>query len=83
VQADLVGRRFVADGPDPLWCTDITEHPTAEGKVYCAAVLDVFSHTLVGWSIADPQPSFTATAAFSTRPGSSATGCAALDCSTR
>ncbi|MGY1763751.1 DDE-type integrase/transposase/recombinase [Geodermatophilus sp. SYSU D00779] len=33
--------------------TDITEHPTAEGKVYCAAVLDVFSRTVVGWSIAD------------------------------
>ena len=48
MQADLVGRRFVADGPDPLWCTDITKHPTAEGKVYCAAVLDVFSHVLVG-----------------------------------
>lgn len=30
---DLVGRRFVADPPDRLWCTDITEHPTAEGKV--------------------------------------------------
>ena len=27
--------------------------PTAEGKVYCAAVLDVFSRVVVGWSIAD------------------------------
>jgi putative transposase len=51
--ADLVQRRFVADAPDRLWVTDITEHPTAEGKVYCAAVLDVFSRTVVGWSIAD------------------------------
>jgi putative transposase len=50
---DLVGRRFVADGPDRLWCTDITEHPTAEGKIYCAAVLDVFTRQIVGWSIAD------------------------------
>jgi transposase InsO family protein len=50
---DLVGRRFIADGPDRLWCTDITEHPTAEGKVYCAAVLDVFTRQIVGWSIAD------------------------------
>ncbi len=46
-------RRFVAEGPDRLWVTDITEHPTAEGKVYCAAVLDVFSRVVVGWSIAD------------------------------
>lgn len=53
VHDDLVQRRFVADGPDRLWCTDVTEHPTAEGKVYCAAVLDVFSRQIVGWSIAD------------------------------
>ena len=50
---DLVRRRFVADGPNWLWCTDITEHPTSEGRVYCAAVLDVFSRQVVGWSIAD------------------------------
>jgi putative transposase len=53
VHADLVQRRFVADAPDRLWVTDITEHPTAEGNVYCAAVLDVFSRVVVGWSIAD------------------------------
>jgi putative transposase len=28
VHDDLVNRRFVADGPDRLWCTDVTEHPT-------------------------------------------------------
>ena len=53
VHADLVQRRFVAAGPDLLWCTDITEHPTRAGKVYCAAVLDVFTRQVVGWSIAD------------------------------
>ena len=53
VHEDLVKRRFVADGPDRLWCTDITEHPTRLGKVYCCAVLDVFSRVVVGWSIAD------------------------------
>lgn len=50
---DLVQRRFVADAPNRLWCTDITEHPTNTGKVYCAAVMDVFSRQIVGWSIAD------------------------------
>src|SRR6266571_353495 len=53
VHDDLVRRRFVADAPDRLWLTDITEHPTREGKVYVAAVLDVFSRRIVGWSIAD------------------------------
>ncbi|WP_250557977.1 IS3 family transposase [Pseudonocardia lacus] len=51
--ADLVDRDFVVDGPDELWCTDITEHPTGEGKVYCAAVLDTYSRRIVGWSIDD------------------------------
>jgi putative transposase len=31
--------------------TDITEHPTREGKVYCCVVLDGFSRRVVGWSI--------------------------------
>ena len=53
VHDDLVRRRFVADAPDRLWLTDITEHPTREGKVYLAAVLDVYGRRVVGWSIAD------------------------------
>ena len=53
VHDDLVQRSFSAERPDQLWCTDITEHPTREGKVYCAAILDVFSRRIVGWSIAD------------------------------
>lgn len=53
--ADLVDRRFDRDGPDQLWVTDITEHPTREGKVYCAVVLDSFSRRVVGWSI-DSRP---------------------------
>jgi putative transposase len=50
---DLVDRDFVVDAPDELWMTDITEHPTDEGKVYCAAVLDAYSRRIVGWSIDD------------------------------
>jgi transposase InsO family protein len=53
VHDDLVQRRFQADRPDRLWLTDITEHPTREGKVYLAAVLDVYARRIVGWSIAD------------------------------
>src|SRR5262249_5777581 len=41
--------------PDRLWVTDITEHPTREGKLYCCVVLDVFSRRVVGWSI-DSSP---------------------------
>jgi putative transposase len=35
--------------------TDITEHPTREGKVYCCVVLDAFSRLVVGWSIDSTQ----------------------------
>ena len=51
--ADLVNRPFVADRPDALWVTDITQHRTQGGWVYCAVVLDVFARRVVGWSIAD------------------------------
>jgi len=51
--ADLVNRRFVAERPDALWLTDITQHRTNEGWVYCAVVMDVFARRIVGWSIAD------------------------------
>ena len=50
---DLVDRDFVVEGPNEIWCTDITEHATREGKVYRAAVIDVFSRRVVGWSIGD------------------------------
>jgi putative transposase len=50
---DLVNREFTVGGPNKLWITDITEHPTGEGKVYCAAVMDAYSRLIVGWSIAD------------------------------
>jgi transposase InsO family protein len=52
---DLVKRQFTADGPNRLWVTDITEHPTREGKVYCCVVIDVFSRRVVGWSIDTAQ----------------------------
>jgi putative transposase len=50
---DLVNRRFTADRPDRLWVTDITQHRTGQGWLYCAVVLDVYSRRVVGWSIAD------------------------------
>jgi Integrase core domain/HTH-like domain len=48
---DLVRRVFRREGPNQLWMTDITEHPTREGKVYCCVVLDAFSRLVVGWSV--------------------------------
>jgi putative transposase len=55
IALDLVERTFGRGARDELWVTDITEHPTREGKVYCAVVLDAFSRRVVGWSI-DASP---------------------------
>ena len=52
---DRVQRQFQRTERDQLWVTDITEHPTREGKIYCAVVLDAFSRRVVGWSI-ESQP---------------------------
>ena len=49
---DLVERNFVADRPNALWVADVTYVPTAEGFLYLAVVLDVFSRLIVGWSMA-------------------------------
>jgi hypothetical protein len=35
--SDLVDRQFAVIEPDVLWVTDITEHPTREGKLYCCS----------------------------------------------
>ena len=54
---DLVNRKFNRQAPNQLWVTDITEHPTREGKVFCCAVMDTFSRRIVGWSIDTVQNS--------------------------
>jgi putative transposase len=51
VHDDLVRKVFTADVPNRLWLTDITEHPTAEGKLYLCAIKDVYSGRIVGYSI--------------------------------
>jgi transposase InsO family protein len=56
IAGDRVERQFHRDGPDQLWVADITEHPTREGKVYCAVVPDAWSRRVIGWSI-DSTPS--------------------------
>jgi len=51
VHDDLVDRQFTAPAPNVLWLTDITEHRTAEGKLYLCAIKDVYSGRIVGYSI--------------------------------
>jgi putative transposase len=53
VHDDLVGRKFIATRPNQLWRVDLTEHRTAEGKLYACALRDDYSNKIVGYAIGD------------------------------
>ena len=53
VADNLVDQQFEADGSDEVWLADITYVRTDEGWMYLAAILDVDSRKIVGWSMAD------------------------------
>jgi len=44
---DLLKRDFTASAPNRSWCGDITEIPTADGKLYLATVIDLYSRRLL------------------------------------
>ena len=75
---DLVRRDFTASAPNELWLTDITEHPTGEGKLYLCAIKDVYSNRIVGYSISDRMKSRLAVDALASavaRRGGDVAGC--------
>tara|TARA_R100000306_G_C4356271_1_gene132874 strand:- start:20 stop:844 length:825 start_codon:yes stop_codon:yes gene_type:complete len=51
VAPNLLARQFEPDKPNERWVTDITYIRTHEGFLYLAAVLDLFSRQIVGWSM--------------------------------
>jgi len=51
VAPNLLRQDFSAQAPDEKWVSDITYVPTREGWLYLAAVLDLFSRKVVGWSM--------------------------------
>jgi len=53
IAENLLDRQFEADAPDRKWVVDITYIATAEGWLYLAGVLDLFSRKIVGWSMQD------------------------------
>ncbi|WP_331751519.1 IS3 family transposase (plasmid) [Streptomyces globisporus] len=48
---DFVKRDFTAEAPDLVWCGDMTEIVTGEGKFYLATVIDLFSRRLLGYAM--------------------------------
>jgi putative transposase len=55
VAPNLLQRDFHSDQPDSKWVADTTYIWTAEGWLYLAVVLDLFSRMVVGWSMAAIQ----------------------------
>lgn len=55
VASNLLQRDFSADEPNTKWVADTTYIWTAEGWLYLAVVLDLFSRLVVGWSMAAIQ----------------------------
>ena len=49
--ANVLDRQFTAQAPNQKWVADFTYIWTAEGWLYVAAVLDLFSRRVVGWSM--------------------------------
>ena len=53
VATNVLDQDFTADGPDQKWGVDISYVWTAEGWLYLAIVLDLFSRRIVGWQVSE------------------------------
>ncbi len=51
VAPNTLDREFTAESSDSVWCADITYIPTAAGWVYLAAIIDLATRMIVGWSM--------------------------------
>ena len=51
LSANVLDRSFEAPAPNRKWVADFTYIWTAEGWLYVAAVIDLFSRRVVGWSM--------------------------------
>jgi putative transposase len=51
IAPNTLGREFHAERPNQRWIADFTDIWTAEGWLYVAAVIDLFSRRVVGWSM--------------------------------
>jgi putative transposase len=53
VKDNLLARRFAVLTPNTSWATDITYLWTAEGWLYLAVILDLFSRRVIGWALSE------------------------------
>ena len=53
IAPNLLDRNFKAATPDAVWLADISYIPTDEGWLYLAAVKDLATMEIVGWSMSE------------------------------
>ena len=53
VAPNLLDQDFAAEAPDQKWSADISYIWTAEGWLYLAVLIDLFSRRVVGWAVSD------------------------------
>jgi transposase InsO family protein len=51
VPPNILGREFMAEGPNHIWLSDLTYVPTEQGWLYLAVVLDLYARRAVGWAM--------------------------------
>jgi len=63
IAPNLLKREFTADQPNKVWVTDVTAVWTVAGWCYLAAIIDLFSRRIVGWSVSESNDTNLALAA--------------------
>jgi putative transposase len=53
VASNLLEQKFTAEQPDTVWLADLSYIPTGEGWLYLAAIKDMATREIVGWSMSD------------------------------
>jgi putative transposase len=57
---DLVKRRFIPDGPNRIWFTDLTMIRTGQGWLHAAVILDAHNREVLSWAVANHETPSTA-----------------------
>ena len=53
IAPNMLARQFTTTAPNRVWVGDITFIWTAEGWLYLATLIDLFSRAVVGWAMSD------------------------------
>lgn len=64
IAPNLLDRQFTTNEPDEVWVSDITYIETGQGWLYLSVFIDLYSRTVVGWSMSERMTASLVTDAF-------------------